>query len=154
MTCTHLHTGSASVPSVLAKQPLTLTDRDRAATDDLLARILARTVRDEDTGCLVWQGAHNGRGYGRLAVHGRWWLPHRLLFSLLYGDPPAGYEVDHTCHTNACTGGLCVHRRCCEPSHLEAVDPRENFARQLRRIGVEHGACPTCKTPRERWPQA
>lgn len=133
---------------------LRLTDADRAATDDLLVRLLERTVR-QPSGCLLWTGADNGKGYGRIAVARRWWLTHRLLYALLNGDPPAGYEVDHTCHTDACgTAGPCAHRRCLEPSHLEAVDPRENFARQLRRIGERTGACPTCKTPRDAWPEA
>lgn len=132
---------------------LRLTDAEQAAADDLLARLLARTERTSE-GCLVWTGATTPKGYGRINVLRRWWLVHRLLYALVNGDPPEGYEVDHTCHTEACTPGPCVHRRCLEPTHLEAVDPRENFARQLRRIGVRTGACPTCKTPRDRWPEA
>lgn len=132
---------------------LRLTEDDVDNTDDLLARLLARTERTAE-GCLSWTGATTPKGYGRIVVAGRWWLVHRLLYALLHGDPPEGYEVDHTCHSDACAPGVCPHRRCLEPTHLEAVDPRENFARQLRRIGERTGACPTCRTPRDRWPRA
>jgi hypothetical protein len=39
--------------------------------------------------------------------------------------------IDHTCHNGTdCVGGFaCLHRRCCNPAHLEAVTHRENLLR-------------------------
>ena len=60
-------------------------------------------------------------------------MVHRWSYKAFKGNIPAGYQIDHLCHTNdlACAGGPdCYHRRCCNPEHLEAVTASENTIRQ------------------------
>ena len=66
----------------------------------------------------------NGRGHPVYA--------HRMAYTLLVGPIPDGMFLDHLCHTNdpECEqGGLCSHRACVNPAHLEPVTLDENTAR-------------------------
>lgn len=86
-------------------------------------RLLARSVRDPESGCLRWQGAHTPAGYGQISTNGKKVSVHRAAHELWIGPIPDGYDVDHV----AARG--CRHRDCIEPTHLEAVTHRENLLR-------------------------
>lgn len=63
---------------------------------------------------------------------------HTYAYELEKGSIPDGLFVDHTCHNEdlSCPGGKeCLHRRCCNPAHLEAIDNAEN----LRRANAPRG---------------
>ena len=83
-----------------------------------VAKVMARCAEQEG-GCLVWEGARQGKGYGVVSYLGRQWLAHRLIFEAVKGAIPDGLHIDH----------LCRNRACCHPDHLEAVTPRENVMR-------------------------
>jgi hypothetical protein len=72
-----------------------------------------------DAGCLVWTSAHNGVGYGRLRVDGRYVYAHRFAYELLAGPIPNGLTIDH----------LCRNPGCVNVDHLEPVTMRENILR-------------------------
>lgn len=83
-------------------------------------RLLARLIIDQGTGCLLWTGAVNHHGYGRIMLDDRRTrLIHRVMYEMFVGPIPAGLEIDH----------LCRVRHCASPAHLEAVTRRVN---QLR----------------------
>lgn len=94
----------------------------------------ARTER-ADNGCLHWQGSVDADGYGkikRLWNGERVFTAHRYAFLLAGGVVPTGFTIDHTCHNGDLTCSAdagCLHRRCIEPSHLEAVSRRQNTLR-------------------------
>lgn len=73
---------------------------------------------EPNTGCWIWMGSLDRKGYGRVrrpktdAPE----LVHRVTFVLAGGIIPEGYYVDH----------LCRQHSCCNPAHLRAVTPREN----------------------------
>src|SRR5699024_7924323 len=69
-----------------------------------------------DPGCLIWTGALNGRGYGRLHVNGRMVLAHRWAWQREHGPIPDGMEVDHTCW----------ERACCNVDHLRVATRQQN----------------------------
>ena len=48
-----------------------------------------------DTGCVVWQGAQNSKGYGCFGVGGRPTLAHRLAWEDANGAIPDGMTIDH-----------------------------------------------------------
>ncbi|MEU2674187.1 HNH endonuclease [Streptomyces sp. NPDC007164] len=56
---------------------------------------------------------------------------HRASYELHFGSVPEGLVLDHTCHNRdeSCPGGACVHHRCINPHHLEAVTQAENVHR-------------------------
>lgn len=75
-----------------------------------------RFQRNELTGCLIWTGATNGRGYGAVSIDGRGHLAHRLAYVLTKGPIPRGFVLDH----------LCQRPMCVNPDHLEAVSLSRN----------------------------
>lgn len=117
-------------------QGLTLV---RPQDQDIAERLLARTRRDSETGCLLWTGARIWTNYGLISV--KKWAPpgrkywhkrtHRVSFELFVGPIPDGYDVEHACHTrsNCDLRDQCPHRLCLEPTHLEAITHRENLLR-------------------------
>lgn len=95
-------------------------------------RLTAGSVRDPETGCLIWLRAKNSKGYGLISVRGHVELVHRMAHELWVGPIPAGFEVDHVLAAG-CTSRLCI-----EPAHLEAVTCQEN---NLRKAGVHKTHC-------------
>ena len=84
--------------------------------------------------CWPWQGRCGSNGYGIAVYPGeraRGTSAHRLVFSLVFGEPPADWHVDHACHDPAVCrrGPECPHRRCVNPSHLVAMSARSNTLR-------------------------
>lgn len=63
---------------------------------------------DPETGCLIWQGSLDRRGYGGVRRAGKLWSAHRYAWWLANGDIPPGMYVLHRCDTPACV----------RPSHL------------------------------------
>ena len=77
--------------------------------------------------CWPWTGCVGDNGYGQFWDGARIVKAHR--FAAEVGREPI--DVDHTCHNGGgCKGGkTCAHRRCTNPSHLEAVTHQVNAAR-------------------------
>lgn len=108
-----------------ARQP----DGRWVATDDPLARFLAKCRFDALTGCVEWIGGKTrGRGktqwYGSFWYQGKRWLAHRWAAKFIHGMEIEHLEVDHYC-----TNTLCVH-------HLEPLPPAVNTALYWIRVQV------------------
>jgi hypothetical protein len=85
--------------------------------------------------CWVWTGGLDN-GYGRMRIGNSLFHTHRLSYELSVGPIPEGLHIDHLCRVPAC----------CNPSHLEAVTPRENsrrgfspWARKARQTHCKNG---------------
>lgn len=73
-----------------------------------------------DTGCHIWIGATNNKGYGILGIGGGVRaLAHRVAYEAEYGPIPDGMVIDHVCRV----------RNCVNPLHLEPVSQAENNRR-------------------------
>lgn len=107
----------------------------------VVERLLSRTDRTTLPDCWLWTGYVSPNGYGQLSlvVQGdrQKISAHRLSYLLFVGPIFEGLTVDHLCH-NAdpnCIPKDCLHRRCVNPSHLDAVPIRENQARSPSYVG-------------------
>ena len=83
---------------------------------DLIAK---HSIPEPNSGCWLWTGALDPKGYSHVTVRGRTTRGHRLSFETHKGPIPAGLEIDHLCRTRCCVN----------PDHLEAVTHAENVAR-------------------------
>ena len=72
-------------------------------------RLWRRVDKSSESGCWLWTGYIDGKGYGRIGVGHRMVRTHRLAYELSTGESiPAGMQIDHICHV----------KRCCNPQHL------------------------------------
>lgn len=86
--------------------------------DGVIERLWSRSERDPICGCWLWVG-NTHQGYGRITIAGLNRSIHRLAYTVLRGEIPAGLTLDH----------LCRRRNCWNPEHLEPVTRRENVLR-------------------------
>src|SRR5215831_9353984 len=81
-----------------------------------LQNIFSRTIRDEESGCLLYMGALDKDGYPKISYQGRMRLGSHVVYEMIHGTISEG-EIDHICHV----------RRCVEPTHLRALPHRDNI---------------------------
>ena len=72
--------------------------------------------------CWNWTRSTNGVGYGKLKLQGRYWLAHRLAYTILVADP--GTML--LCHK-------CDNRGCVNPSHMFIGRHKDNTSDCIRK---------------------
>lgn len=96
-------------------------------------RFWSRAIPEPNSGCWLWCGSVNRRGYGKAHL-GHEQLAHRVAWKLSGGAIPRGAHVLHRCDTPSCVN----------PSHLfvgtHADNMRDKVAkgRQARFAGSDH----------------
>lgn len=90
-----------------------------------------RRREEQPDGCIHWTGNVQPSGYAQVSRNGTLIHVHRAAYEWFVGPIPVGHHIDHTCHDpTQCVGGpKCLHRRCTNPDHLEAVTPAINVGR-------------------------
>ena len=84
-----------------------------------------RFVACPTTGCWLWEGATDEKGYG-LVYTDRSRRAHRVVYERIRGPIPEGLQLDH----------LCAVKPCVNPAHLEPVTNSENQRRNsIRKYG-------------------
>jgi hypothetical protein len=91
---------------------------------EAIARLAARSVRDDKTGCLVWQGSKVNGGYGQITYRRELLRTHRLAWVAHNGAVASGHYVCHACDNPSCVA----------IEHLFVGTPQENY-RDMRRKG-------------------
>lgn len=99
----------------------------RPATDRFWEKV------DKSGDCWLWTANLSSIGYGLFREsRNKFVSAHSFAYQEACGPVPAGMVLDHICHgwNEECIGGVgCVHRRCCNPTHLEPVTRQENTLR-------------------------
>lgn len=96
--------------------------RPKPSASELEARFWTKVAKTET--CWPWSACIHRSGYGIFSVHRRQVYAHRYSYELHKGPIPQGLILDHVCHgwdRSCISGSRCLHRRCVNPQHLEAV---------------------------------
>ena len=88
----------------------------RVTDNDLQRARILNKCRMSDTGCWLWTGPQNGKGYGVFYVGSKNRHAHRCSYEVFKGTIPEGLHVLHACDTP-----LCVN-----PAHLRAGTQKDN----------------------------
>ncbi len=91
-------------------------------------KLVERFLQCPMSGCWLWTGELNFRGYGRCIWNGKRWKVHRLIFKLMGRKLRRGKVVCHKCDVRACGN----------PLHLFQGTTRTN-ARDRQRKGRSKG---------------
>lgn len=89
--------------------------------------LIRSTSQIQRSGCWVWTGKLDEKGYSVASYFGKKTSGYRLSYEMFVGPIPAGLQIDHLCRNKACVN----------PEHLEAVTMSVNF---LRRQGWLQGS--------------
>lgn len=92
----------------MSRLPISIPELTEAEEAALRARIDARSIPEPNTGCWLWLGAANEKGYSQISLKGRAFFVHRLAFILSGRKITPGMFVCHKCDVPAC----------CNPEHL------------------------------------
>jgi hypothetical protein len=93
-----------------------------------IENIRANSIRDDESGCLLYTKALDKDGYPKISYQGKKRLGSHIVFELSHGAIPEAHEVDHICHV----------RRCVEPTHLRALTHRQNVIQRKSYIEKRH----------------
>lgn len=75
-----------------------------------------RVDQSDLSGCWLWTGGINNRGYGTMSFNGKSMLVHRFSYLMTNGEIPDGLFILHSCDNP-----LCIH-----PGHLHAGTQKQN----------------------------
>lgn len=108
----YLRTWKHGDPHVNLNAPVPLLDR------------LLRKVQVDPSGCWLWTGGRDAKGYGAIRADGKTRRAHRVSYELFVAPVPDGLDLDHLCRVPSC----------CRPDHLEPVTSAENQRRGLKGV--------------------
>jgi len=87
--------------------------------------------------CHNWTGEMDQDGYGRFSLnHTKAVRAHNFALSLVNRICPEGLTPDHLCHSLNfdCPIGICIHRTCVNPDHIDFITQLENVQRWTIRV--------------------
>ena len=100
---------------------------------DIFERFYKKVQMEPNSGCWLWDGHYNRKGYGCFQVGKQNRSAHRVSYELHIGSIPEGLQLDH----------LCRVRCCVNPDHLEPVTNRENCLRgNVGKYQLDKKHCP------------
>ena len=105
-----------------------------ADAERLPPRVLNKIEPEPNSGCWLWIGCRNSKGYGMISVGGTMLVAARVVYEHTRGPIPPGLELDHLCRTPPCVN----------PDHVEPVTHRENMLRSPTAAPAVHARQTAC----------
>lgn len=102
----------------------------RAKFCSVTCQVTPRTIINENTGCIEWQGATNNHGYGQIRKNGAIFYVHRVMFENAHGR--SIIKDAHLMHS-------CDNPKCCNPAHLSEGSAKDNLndmQRKGRKVSI------------------
>lgn len=93
------------------------------SAQDLAQRIRARSAPAPETGCWLWQGKGDSKGYGRISIKDHPYRAHRISYAVFVGPIPDGLFVCHRCDVPACVN----------PEHLFVGTHSDNMVDSVKK---------------------
>lgn len=106
----------------------------------LIEKFLREVSPEPNTGCWLWLGHANTKGYAQISGERRR-SAHRVSYELFIGPIPLGLQIDHKCRVRCCVN----------PRHLEPVTNQENCRRG--NLHLTHGGKTHCRNGHEFTPE-
>ena len=100
----------------------------------MIERFMSKVEPIPESGCWLWTGSTNDKGYGWTGLSGMPRLAHRAAYTLLVAPIPEGMNVCHKCDV----------RSCVNPTHLFVGSQRDNIrdaSAKKRLAGQEKTHC-------------
>lgn len=123
LTSIHYIAMNEAAPSLpRARSQINLSEKD-------IARFWAKVDKNGpiqphmETQCWIWSGGMNRLGYGKLRVHDKYILTHRIAWTLANGPIPQGTGYHGTCALHRCDNPAC-----CRADHIFLGTHAENMA--------------------------
>lgn len=90
----------------------------------VIDRVLDRIAYEPNTGCWLWEGNVNHKGYGQVSVgHSGMTATHRVAYNHFKGPIHDGMQVLHSCDVPCC----------CNPQHLWLGTHQDNVNDKMRK---------------------
>ena len=104
------------------KKPVNKKLKSHAARP--LGAILDKNIFPEPmSGCWLWIGDRNEKGYGRIKVNGKTQKVHRIIYQLKYGNISSAILVCHKCDNPSCVN----------PDHLFSGSHKDNSDDKIKK---------------------
>lgn len=95
-----------------------------------LQDIFSRSQR-ADNNCIEWQMSRTKSGYGQLRVGNKLLYVHRIVATIIYGEPSA--DANHVLHS-------CDNPSCVNPDHLRWGNPKDNSDDKIAKGRYKNGS--------------
>jgi hypothetical protein len=96
----------------------------------LESRITSRIIKDDITGCWIYQGIVDKDNYGQISDKCRTRHTHRCMYEITNGEIPKGLIVGHLCDDKYPKDSK-LYRQCCNPAHLQLMTNKQNLERMV-----------------------
>lgn len=100
---------------------------------ELVPRLESKTIKDSLTGCWLWQGSRDSKGYGHFKFEGKVERVHRMA-AYIYLGYSLSDEIYQVLHNSECP-----NKNCWNPDHLHIGTNIENHAERLPKLHCVNG---------------